>query len=152
MSPAAKNETRAERLGRRIGLVVFGLLVSGITLTWTAQIIRQTFFPVGTAQHASCRPGVLALIGAVRRARHAADQETGGERAAVARFRAALAPEWDGRDALGATCRGDAVGERALREIDRLRFAEEHATRYEAVDLARHRRAAAALERSLGPR
>lgn len=152
MSDPVRRESRAERIGRRSALVVFALLVSGITLTWTAQIIRQTFFPAGTAATASCRPGVLALIGAVRRARQSADAETGGERAAVARFRAALAPEWDGRDALGVTCRGDAVGERALREVDRLRFAEEHATRYEAVDLARRRREVASLERQLGAR
>lgn len=152
MSEAAPRETRAERLGRRAGLVVFGLIVSGITLTWTVQIIRQTFFPAGTPHGESCRPGVLALIGAVRRARHAADEETGGERAAVTRFRAALAPEWEGRDAVAVTCRGDALGERALREVDRLRFAEEHATRYEAVDLARRRRDVVALERELGKR
>jgi len=152
LSEERRTETRAERLGRRIALVVFALLVSGITLTWTAQIVRQTFFPTGTAASSACRPGVLSLIEAVRRARHAADAETGGERAAVARFRASLAPEWDAREALGAACRGDAMGERALREVDRLRYAEEHATRYEAVDLTRRRREVATLEKQLAQR
>ena len=152
MSESLRPESRAERLGRRVGLAVFAVLVCGITLTWTVQIIQQTFYPTGSAGETACRPGAVALIGAVRRARLEADAETRGERAAVTRFRAALAPEWDGRDALGITCRGDSVGEHALREIDRLRYAEEHATRYEAVDLARRRRDVATLERTLGPR
>lgn len=152
MSESVRPQSRGERLGRRVGIVVFAIWVTGITLALTSQIIRQTFYPAGSGGSTACRPGVLALIGAVRRARQAADAETGGERAAVTRFRAALAPEWDGRDALATTCRGDATGERALREVDRLRYAEEHATRYEAVDLARRRRDVASLERTLATR
>ncbi|MBK7582273.1 MAG: hypothetical protein IPI67_18960 [Myxococcales bacterium] len=150
MSDTKPREPRAERLGRRIALVIFGVIVCGITLNLTSQIIYQTFFPVGTAQSGSCHAGVLGLIAGIRRARTAADEETGGERAAVNRFRAALRPEWDTREALGNACRGDARGERALREVDRLRYAEEHATRYEAVDLAHRRRTVVALARELG--
>lgn len=152
MSESVRPESRAERMGRRIGLGLFAVIVCGITLTWTVQIIVQTFTPAGRAGDASCRSGAVALIGAVRRARLEADAETGGERAAVTRFRAALSPDWDSRDALGISCRGDSEAERALREIDRLRYAEEHATRYEAVDLARRRRDVATLERTLGGR
>ncbi|MFO0569818.1 MAG: hypothetical protein U0263_29480 [Polyangiaceae bacterium] len=149
MTTETPKETRGERLGRRVALVLFGLVVSGITLTWSAEIVAQAFFPKASAAPASCREGVLQLISAVRRARRAADEETGGERAAVARFRAALSPEWDARDALGPACGADARLEHALREVDRLRYAEEHATRYEAVDLARRRREVLTLEREL---
>jgi hypothetical protein len=141
---------RARKRGRRIAWVLFAAIVIGIVLTWTVQIIQQVFFRPPTAATMECRPGVLGLITAVRRARQAADAEIGGERAAVARFREALDPEWSGRDALTAACQSDPLGQRALREVDRLRYAEEHATRYEAVDLAPRRRGIAKLERELG--
>jgi len=132
--------------------VIFGVAVSGITLNWTVEIIRQAFVPPPSDAVVACRPGVLGLIGAIRRARSAADAEIGGERAAVNRFRATLEPEWSQRGALTAACHGDPLGQRALREVDRLRFAEEHATRHEAVDLAPRRRGVLALERQLAQR
>ena len=143
----------ARRRGRRVALVLFGAAVVGITLSWTVQIIRQVWFPPTSAETVACRPGVLALITALRRARLAADAETGvGDRVAVTRFRAALRPEWDQRADLGRSCAGDSTAEHALHEIDRLRYAEEHATRYEAVELTRRRRDIAALERQLAGR
>lgn len=142
----------ARRTGRRVALVLFGAAVIGITLSWTVQIIRQVWFPPLTEETLACRPGVLALITSLRRARLAADAESGGDRVAVTRFRAALRPEWDRRADLTRSCTGDPAALRALREIDRLRYAEEHATRYEAVDLTRRRRDIAALERELASR
>jgi hypothetical protein len=136
-------------MGARVAIAIFFVIVAGATLTWTVQIIQQAWFPERGPANVSCRDGVLGLISAIRRARQAADAETGGERAAVERFRSALDPEWRGRNALDAACRGDTVGERGLRDVDRLRYAEEHATRYEAVDLARRRRGIRALERRL---
>lgn len=133
-------------------LLVFGVGVSGITLNWTVQIIRQAFFPAGAEQTSGCHQGVHSLIVAVRRARQAADAEIGGERAAVNRFRAALEPEWSSRGALDVACKDNPLGERALREVDRLRYAEENATRHEAVDLAPRRRGILKLERELAPR
>jgi len=149
MSDSAAVE-RARKRGRRIAWVLFAAIVIGVVATWTTQIIQQVWFRPPSTTAVACRPGVLGLITAVRRARQAADSEIGGERAAVTRFRAALEPEWSGRDALTAACHSDPLGQRALREVDRLRYAEEHATRYEAVDLAPRRRGIAKLERELG--
>jgi hypothetical protein len=140
---------RARRTGARIAIVSFFLIVAGVTLTWTVEIIQQVWFPKFEPANVSCRDGVRGLITAVERARHAADEETGGERAAVARFRDALDPEWEQRVGLTQVCRGDALGEKALIDVDRLRYAEEHATRYEAADLARRRRGIRRLEREL---
>jgi hypothetical protein len=143
---------RARRRGARVAIAIFGVIVSAITALWAGQIIQQVWFPRPSASAALCRPGIQGLIDSVRRARAAADAETGGERAAVARFRKALEPEWDSREALSSACHGDPLAERALRDVDRLRYAEEHATRYEAVDLAARRRDIQTVERDLSRR
>ena len=63
----------------------------------------------------------------------AAASGTEGEDKALEQFRRALEPEWSSRDAIARSCRGSAVDERALDAIERLRYAEEHAVRREAV-------------------
>jgi hypothetical protein len=47
---------------------------------------------------------------------------------------------------VGTACRADPEAARFLRELDMLRYAEEHAVRYEAVDVARRRRKMLDLE------
>lgn len=141
---AACGSQRVEALcrrGRRAGLIAYAVVVGGFTVVCAAQIIYQVWGPrAGPRAPVDCRIGVERLVTAVRRARKAGEAETGGERAAVTRFRAALRPEWDGRAALGRACQGDRVALRALGDTDRLRYAEEHAVRYESVELARRRR------------
>lgn len=135
---------RGARIGRRVALFTFIVLVVSITAIWSVQIMQAVWnAPPGPAPE-SCRAGVRGLKEAVRRARVAASREDQGERAALESFRTALSPEWDGRGALGILCRGDRRAEVALRELDALRYAEEHAVRYEALDLARERRRAEA--------
>ncbi len=141
--------TSNERLGRRAGIVLFALIVGGFTLTWTVQIIRQVWFSPATTAASSCRPGVVGLIRAVRRARGVAAAEVHGERAAVRQFRRALDPEWSARAELDQACSGDPQALRALREVDQFRYAEEHSARIEALDLARRRRRMHTLEQQL---
>jgi hypothetical protein len=132
---------RARRNGRRAGILAYGVIVGGFTVVCAAQIINQVWGSrPASSSSVDCRAGVRGLIAAVRRSRHAARIETAGERAAVDRFRAALRPEWTTRNDLAQHCKDDRLALRALREVDRLRFAEEHAVRYESVDLARRRR------------
>jgi hypothetical protein len=140
---------RIRRRGRRIGIAVFGVLVASFTIVCSAQIILQTWPSAAPRTDVDCRSGLVALIEAVRRARQAAAAETGGERAALARFRAALQPEWSYRPSLEQRCRPEKRTLRALEELDRLVYAEEHAVRYEAIDLARRRRRVKALEETL---
>ena len=137
--------TRQQRLGRRVGIAVFGLIVSGATATWTIQILLAVFAPPVQTEAKDCRSGTRGLLVAVRRARLAAASENGDERAALGRFRAALEPEWSTRTSLDAVCRSDPKAQAALTEIDALRYAEEHAVRYEAVGLAPQRRRVQAL-------
>ena len=139
------NLSRAALTGRRIGIGVFGLIVSAATAIWTVQILLAVFAPPVIAVAKECRGGTRDLLGAVRRARLAAAAETGGERAALGRFRIALEPEWNTRASLDTACSSDPQASAALTEIDALRYAEEHAVRYEAVGLAPQRRRAQAL-------
>ena len=131
-----------------MALVVFGTIVSAITALWSLQIIRQVWFDE-SAEAVECRPGLRALIDSVRRARTAAAEEGGGERQALARFRAEVEDAWRLRSSVGRACRSDRAALLALPEVDRLRYAEEHAVRYEAVDLAHRRRRVRELEKQL---
>jgi hypothetical protein len=140
---------RVRRNGRRAGIVVFSLIVVAATATWTTEILLAVFKPKVLAVATECRTGTRQLLLAVRRARMAAASETGDERAALARFRASLEPEWSTRTGLDAVCRADPKAQAALTEIDALRYAEEHAVRYEAVGLAPQRRRVQALYETL---
>ena len=115
-------------------------LAAVISVASTVQLTKQIFWsPAAPSPWASCREGLLALAGAVERARSAASG-TEGEGAALDGFRRALEPEWRYRDSVAATCRGSDRNEGALDAIERLRYAEEHAVRFEAGDLAPLRR------------
>lgn len=139
----------ARRRGRTLGIALFAAIVTSITVAWSAQIILQVWTPPQEPTELSCREGFQALLAAVERARSVAALETGGERESLARFRDALNPEWLQRRPIGEECRDDEKALRALRALDRLRYAEEHAVRYEAMDVASRRRRAAAYAEQL---
>jgi hypothetical protein len=141
--------SRGRRIGRRIGIALFAAFVSIPTLVWTLQIMQALFFAPSGPSAASCEQGLLGLLQAVERARGAARAEDLGERPGMDRFRRALSPEWDGRPALEALCRGNPLAGERLRQIDALRYAEEHAVRYEATALAGQRQRARKLEQEL---
>lgn len=137
------------RLGRRLGILAFAVLVASVTANWSFQILRQVFWAESPPRAVSCREGLLELERAIARARSAAAFEARGERAALASFRDALEPEWHYRGAVAQACREDALGRAALSELDALRYAEEHAVRYEAGAVAAQRRRAEAILREL---
>jgi len=145
MASAKPNLSPGARLGRRIGIAVFALIIGGATAIWSIQILYAVFAPPVLAVAKDCRSGSRGLLSAVRRASLAAAAESGDERAALARFRAALEPEWSRRASLDSLCSTDPKARAALAEIDALRYAEEHAVRYEAVGLAPQRRRVQAL-------
>jgi hypothetical protein len=140
--------SRARRLGRRAGIVVFALIVAIPTAVWSIQIMLAVWSPEVSATVASCRAGLSGLLGAVERARGAAEREAGGERRATERFRSSLLPEWDARAGLESVCSGpEEAG--MLKAIDALRYAEEHAVRYEATALSEQRARGRALSARL---
>jgi hypothetical protein len=139
----------ARRRGRTIGVAVGGGLLTLFTVVCSIEIIVQAWTPTKTPTDLDCPEGTKRLIAAVRRARAAASEAQGGEREAVARFREALEPEWSMRTAIGERCKPDEQATQALGEVDRLRYAEEHALRYEALDIASRRRRVEAIEERL---
>jgi hypothetical protein len=145
----------ARRRGRRIAIGVFWAFTVAVATASAIQVTQQVLFdpcPGGLScaggptpvSFTNCREGLLALHGAVERARLAA-AGTDGEDAALARFRAGLTPEWGHRDDVAGACRGAAEDEGALDAIERLRYAEEHAVRREAGELAPLRRRVEAI-------
>jgi hypothetical protein len=138
---SAPEVEHASRAGRRAGYVVLGILVSAFTAVCALEIIQQVWFHDAGPQQADCRAGLLRLIGAVDRARAAAmTTQVGDDEAALARFRSSLDPEWEAKAAVTAACKADPKTMNALKQIEQLRYAEEHAVRYEARNLSRQRR------------
>jgi len=140
------------RVGRRIAQVLYWAVVASISLVGAVQITLQVFFqPVTPLPWAGCREGLFALYTAVDQARLAAAGAE-GEDEALARFRSALLPAWGHRDGVAARCKESAAEQGALDAIERLRYAEEHAVRREAGDLAPLRRSVRGIvDRELTP-
>jgi hypothetical protein len=128
----------ARQLGRTLGIAFFGVVVVAFTAIWSTEICLQVWAPPIQPLTVGCAAGTLQLAEAVDAARLATSEEP-GEQPALARFRAVVAPVWAMRPALGKACGKDPAAMRQLREVDRLRYAEEHAVRYGAVDLAKRR-------------
>jgi len=134
------------REGRRIALTVYYLVVVLVGGAAAFQITRQVFFePRPPVPFATCHDGLRALFAALDRARETAAGSEGGEDDALSRFRRALDPEWGHRDGVALQCRGSASDVATLDAIERLRYAEEHAVRREAGELAPLRRKVQAL-------
>jgi hypothetical protein len=130
------------RRGRTLATVVFLAVVAVFTLTQAGQITKQVMFPEVVPSGLGCEQSLASLHGALERARTAGeadlDQDT-----ALARFRAALDPEWATLEGARANC-SSAEQRRSLDALERLRYAEEHAVRREAASLAALRRQVAA--------
>lgn len=143
-STNARSGPRAR--GRRVAAVIYWATVAGICIAGAAEVSWQVLGqPAVPAPYASCHEGLRALYGSMVRAREAAAHTDTGEEEALARFRDALKPEWNFRDGIALRCRGSAKDEGALDAIERLRYAEEHAVRREAGELAPLRRRVQAI-------
>lgn len=140
---------RANRLGRRLANVLFTLLVGTFTVVCSAEVLSQGFFSSGVSTVTDCRTGLKDLARSLHRAREATTTAEQNERSRLERFRVSLLPEWQGRDQVQRKCASDAWGKRAFYQIERLRWAEEHAVRYESADLAPSRQYVLAIENAL---
>lgn len=141
--------SRGKKLGKRLGIAVFAAFVSIPTAIWTLQIMRAVWAPPPGPAPSSCPAGVAGLLDALDRAKAAINRASQGERESLQQFRQALLPEWASRGAVGELCRDRPDSEALLREIDGLRYAEEHAIRYEASALAGQRLKVRELTRDL---
>jgi hypothetical protein len=140
--------SRASRLGRRLGILALAGFVSVPTAIWTYQIMKAVWAPPSGPAPVTCDAGLSGLLRALERARDAGQRSNEGEQRNLAKFRAALMPEWGSRPALGPLCQAPAKRQQLL-DIDALRYAEEHAIRYEASALAGQRWRAREIEREL---
>lgn len=149
MSEAPKRLTPAQRMGKRIAIGFYGLIVSSFVVISSLQILDVVWFPKEPPSAASCREGLKGLVTSLGRARSAAAREKGGERAALEVFRRELLPEWGQRPGLEKRCSSDRAARDLLAELDQLRYAEEHAVRYVEVDLGPRRRRVLTLQGAL---
>jgi hypothetical protein len=132
-------ESPAARRGRAAGAATLFLLVSSFTAVCGLQIIQQAFADAPGPGPLDCEPGLESLSSALERARRLASAES-GEKAALETFRRALLPEWNGSAAVRAACERSPGGRPRAEDVERLRYAEERALRYEAPELAELRR------------
>jgi hypothetical protein len=144
VSPTRRELSKLERnrlIGRRAGIAIFTAIFAGATLLWTIQILT-TVWGSAPPSPAGCAGGTANLERAVERARetHARNAGDEDERAALSRYRSALEPEWEQRKAVEAACENDEAGKKRLKDVIALRYAEEHAVRYESLGLAPLRR------------
>lgn len=137
---ACERDAHVRRIGRRLGVGVFVGVVTTFTAVCSAQICLQVWASPVASGPVDCATGTLDLIRSVVAAREAASSEV-TEREGLARFRETVAEAWSQRTALARACAETPGGLRYLKEIDRLRYAEEHAVRYRTTDLSRRRQA-----------
>jgi len=150
-APPALDKARAR--GRRVAFALYYVVAVAVAVAGTTQVFMQAFERRAAPElHVtSCPDGLSRLLSAIERARAAASL-TDGEDAALADFRKALRPDWDDRDNIEDLCRPSPSSMAALDAIEQLRYAEEHAVRREAADLAPLRRRVQAIApRPLGP-
>lgn len=140
-TPLPAERTPAQARGRRIAFILYYIAAVGVAGAGSVQVFLQAFQRREAPELGvtTCADGLARLSAAVDRARRAASL-TDGEDAALLDFRKALTPEWDDRDHIEDLCRPSASSMAALDAIEQLRYAEEHAVRREAAELAPLRR------------
>ncbi len=63
---------RRERLGRRLGIGLFFVIVAGFTVNHSLQVLRQGFAPESGPSLGTCQQGLGQLDSALTRARNQA--------------------------------------------------------------------------------
>ena len=125
--------TRSARRIRSLVYAVFVAFAAAFVLLSVKELVTGVFglreappaAAPGTPERA-CADGIRALARALDRGAHASIAAV-DEKDAVAKMRAALAPEWDREQDLAAQCAKDPRGAEAWAELVRLERAEEGA-------------------------
>lgn len=149
VTPHLEDNERLRRLGRNAGIATYGVIVSTLIALWSAQICLQVWWPTirpanSEGSPPTCEAGTRFLVAAIEQSTSLASRQT-TEADALRVFRQGLSEAWALRPSLAQACRGDKTGLHLLREVDRLRYSEEHAVRYRATDLTKRRRDVARL-------
>jgi hypothetical protein len=128
-----------ERRGRSLGTLVFGLLIAVPTVVWATQVIIQAF-DAPDATGLECKAGLVALLEGLDQARVSA-HPAANEDDALSAFRQNLGAEWTTARRVRTACKGDPERLGQFGKIERLRYAEEHAVRYQTRGLSADRNA-----------
>ncbi len=144
--PVASQRTQRGPLKQAM-LIFFGLIAAALAVASAWQILAKAFEAADRKYADGCNAGTARLYSALVRAKDVAANSEAGERSALPAFRKALLPEWNDDKRIRRACRIDSsLAERnAFRAVELLRYAEERAVRFEAVDLSRLRRQAPEL-------
>lgn len=129
---------------RKAGLALIVLASVYLSAVSTYQILSTTLFPHPGKTKYSCREGTKVLYESVVSARKRTAALAQPEREALSLFRDELAPTWKQAHAIRAACSNDKDQQAllTLRSVTLLRYAEERAVRYQAIDLTRWRKQA----------
>lgn len=141
---------------RRARRTVIGIFYTGVVVFCAAMSTQISIQVLSTRPgdfRGSCRDGVRSLASALDSARVASEGVDDQPEIAIVKFRGALSPAWDSRDAIAKICE-DEKNATLLADFDlveRLRAAEESAVRRDARDLSSlRRRTREAAVRDLG--
>ena len=134
-------------MGRRVAAGIYYATMAAIAVASLVQITRQVFFPQqpsSPAPFSTCVDGLRELYQAIERGRRAAEtpdaQGERNEEAALLRYRSAVTPTWQHRNAVARLCANDRSHRESLDAIERLRYSEEHGVRHQAAELTALRR------------
>jgi len=144
--PIASQRTPRGPIKQKL-LIVFGVFAASLAVASAWQILSQAFEAPEQSYSSGCLTGTKKLYGAVLRARQLVSSTEFNEKQALPAFRTALLPEWAHDREIRKTCRADSnpAEQKAFRAVELLRYAEERAVRFEAIDLSRLRRQAPKL-------
>ncbi len=129
---------------RKAGLVVVTALAVWVAVVSSYRIISSTIFAKPGKSELSCREGTRELYESVERARTKTAALAKPEREALAIFRKEVEPVWRQMEGVRSACQSDKDTQalQTLRSVTLLRYAEERAVRYQAIDLTRWRKEA----------
>jgi len=148
-----KDPSAAARLrGKRFALAIYGAFASVFVAMCTWEIVAGVF-GIGAAALPTPGPGALAPEGCaadIRVLRAALDRALAAsvtatdDATALATYRRALSPEWDGEKSTEGRCASEPRGTDAFAALLRLRLAQEASLRRQIVEMAPIRRDLAA--------
>lgn len=108
-------------------------------MVWATQVIMQAF-DAPEADGLDCKAGLVALLEGLDQARASA-HPAANEDEALSAFRQNLGPEWTTARRVRTACMKDPARLAQFGKIERLRYAEEHAVRYQTRGLSADRNA-----------
>lgn len=139
----------AERLGRKLGLAAFILILTSFIVVAGTQVMTQGFStPEAGPAPTSCREGLQALIEALDRA-SLAPHDQDSERQRLTRFRESVTGPWSSLGKVERACSTDPSAAGALRALQRYRYALEESVRVSSTDLSPSRAAVQRLRQAI---